>query len=118
MRGRAPVTLHPDDAKARGIEAGDVVRVFNARGACYAGTVLDDGIRPGVICISTGAWFDPETSDTLTTCKHGNPNMLTLDKGTSSLAQGPTAHSCLVDLERADDPPPVTAFDPPEIQGA
>jgi len=118
VRGRAPVTLHPDDAKARGIEAGDVVRVFNARGACYAGTVLDDGIRPGVICISTGAWFDPETSDALTTCKHGNPNMLTLDKGTSSLAQGPTAHSCLVDLERADDPPPVTAFDPPEIQGA
>ena len=115
VSGRAPVVLHPDDADARGISAGDVVRVFNARGACYCGAVLDAGIRPGVICISTGAWFDPETADEHTACKHGNPNMLTLDKGTSSLAQGPTAHSCLVDLERADDPPAVTAFDPPAI---
>ena len=31
---------------------------------------------------------------------HGNPNVLTRDKGSSSLAQGPTAHSCLVEVER------------------
>lgn len=115
VRGRAPLVLHPDDAEARGIADGDIVRVFNARGACYCGAVLDEGIRPGVICISTGAWFDPETSGGITACKHGNPNILTLDKGTSSLAQGPTAHSCLVDLERADNPPDVTAFEPPAI---
>ena len=30
---------------------------------------------------------------------NGNPNVLTRDQGTSNLAQGPTAHSCLVDVE-------------------
>ena len=114
--GREPVVLHPADAAARGIAAGDAVRVFNDRGACYCGAVLDDGVRPGVIRISTGAWFDPETTgDDKTACKHGNPNMLTLDKGGSRLAQGPIAHSCLVEIERADAPPAPTPFDPPRI---
>ena len=118
VNDRAPILLNPEDAAARGIADGDVVRVFNERGACYCGAVLEDGLRAGVVCISTGAWFDPGQGDASTSCKHGNPNVLTLDKGTSSLAQGPIAHSCLVDLERADNPPPVTAFNPPEIQDA
>ena len=29
---------------------------------------------------------------------NGNPNVLTKDKGTSSLAQGPSAHTCLVEV--------------------
>ena len=33
---------------------------------------------------------------------HGNPNVLTRDAGTSKLAQGPTAHSCLVEVEKYD----------------
>ena len=42
--------------------------------------------------------------------------MLTPDKGTSSLAQGPSAHTCLVEIEKFEgEAPPVTAFDPPEI---
>lgn len=50
-------------------------------------------------------------------CVHGNPNMLTLDKGTSKLAQGPTAHSCLVEIERfVGDLPIVTAFTPPKVE--
>ncbi len=115
VAGREPVLLHPALAEEKGISNGDIVRVFNDRGACFCGAVLDEGIRPDVICISTGAWFDPIDDEAVTACKHGNPNMLTLDKGGSSLAQGPIAHSCLVDIERADDPPPVTAFEPPEI---
>ena len=115
IAGREPVVMHPDDAAPRGIRDGDVVRVFNDRGACYCGARISDEIRPGVIQISTGAWFDPETPGNHTACKHGNPNMLTLDKGGSKLSQGPVAHSCLVEAELAKDPPPVTAFEPPEI---
>lgn len=115
INGRQPVRLHPELAAQRNISDGDVVRVFNDRGACYCGAVLDDGIRSDVICVSTGAWFDPIDQRSLTECRHGNPNMLTLDKGTSSLAQGPIAHSCLVDIEHVSDPPDVTAFDPPKI---
>lgn len=113
--GREPVVLHPDDAATRGIKDGDAVRVFNDRGACFCGARISAEIRPGVIQISTGAWFDPETPGSHTACKHGNPNMLTLDKGGSKLAQGPIAHSCLVEAEVAQDPPPVTAFEPPDI---
>jgi biotin/methionine sulfoxide reductase len=41
---------------------------------------------------------------------------LTRDKGTSQLAQGPSAQTCLVELERFDgEPPPITAFDPPRF---
>lgn len=115
INGRQPVRLHPALATQKNIAEGDVVRVYNDRGACYCGAVLDEGMRRDVICVSTGAWFDPIDQGSLTECKHGNPNMLTLDKGGSSLAQGPIAHSCLVDIEHVSDPPEVTAFDPPEI---
>ena len=46
VQGREPIRLHPADAAARGIADGDVVRVFNDRGACLAGAVLDDGAAP------------------------------------------------------------------------
>ena len=36
VKGRQPITMHPDDAAARGLADGDLVRVFNDRGACLA----------------------------------------------------------------------------------
>ena len=39
------------NAGARGIGSGDLLRVFNARGACFAGLRISDEIRPGVIQI-------------------------------------------------------------------
>ncbi len=51
--------MHPDDAAARGIADGDIIRLFNARGACLAGVRVTDGIRRGVVQLPTGAWYDP-----------------------------------------------------------
>lgn len=98
--------------------AGDVVRVFNDRGACLAGAIVSDDVRPGVVQLATGAWYDPEVPGEIgSLCKHGNPNVLTRDKGTSKLGQGPSAHSTLVEIEKLDrPPPPVTAFVPPPIE--
>ncbi|MEI6721223.1 MAG: molybdopterin guanine dinucleotide-containing S/N-oxide reductase [Betaproteobacteria bacterium] len=117
IHGREPVTLNPDDAKDRGIAAGDVVRVFNARGACLAGARLDAGLLRGVAVMATGAWYDPlDASAPGTLDKHGNPNRLTLDKGTSRLTQGCIAHTTLVEVERvAGEFPAITAFDPPRF---
>ena len=115
IRGREPVRIHPQDAAARGIGDGDLVRLFNDRGACLAGAVLSEALRPGVVQLSTGAWYDPDdpTSDN-PLCMHGNPNVLTRDVGTSRLAQGCTGQLSLVEIERFDGPlPPVRAFDPP-----
>ncbi|MFL2917635.1 MAG: molybdopterin-dependent oxidoreductase [Thalassobaculaceae bacterium] len=117
IKDREPMTMNPVDAAGRGIKTGDVVRVFNERGSCLAGVNLSENVMPGVIQLATGAWFDPIVPGQIgALCKHGNPNVLTMDRGTSSLAQGPTAHSTLVQVEKFnDDIPKVTAHLPPAI---
>jgi biotin/methionine sulfoxide reductase len=114
---REAVWLHPDDAAMRGISSGDVVRLYNDRGACLAGAVVTEAIRQGVVQLATGAWFDPlDASEIGSLDKHGNPNVLTLDKGTSRLAQCSVAQTVLVEVERFEgEPPPITAFTPPSI---
>ena len=118
IKGRQPVTLHPVDAAARGIAEGDMLRVFNDRGACLAAARLSDRIRQGVVRLSTGAWFDPaETGSNRPLEKHGNPNVLTLDIGASKLSQGCIAQTCLVEIERYDGPAPaVTAHQLPVLE--
>lgn len=116
--GREPVTIHPDDAGARGIAEGDVVRLFNDRGACLAAARVSDDIRPGVVALPTGAWLDAGDGDSSGRAleRHGNPNVLTQDKGTSRLGQGTSAHSALVEVERFDgELPAIRAHEPPEI---
>jgi biotin/methionine sulfoxide reductase len=115
IKRREPVRIHPQDAMARGIRDGDIVRLYNERGACLAGAVLSEALRPGVMQLSTGAWYDPEDpAAEAPFCVHGNPNVLTRDAGTSRLAQGCTGQLCLVEIERFDGAlPSVTAFDPP-----
>lgn len=115
VQGREPIRMHPVDAAARGLAAGDVVRVFNDRGSCLAGVVVDDGLRPDVVQLSTGAWFDPaDPADPDAMCVHGNPNVLTADVGTSALARGCTGAHVLVQVERFTGPlPPVRAHEPP-----
>ncbi|BBZ28041.1 biotin transporter BioY [Mycolicibacterium madagascariense] len=117
VQGREPIRMHPQDAERRGLTAGDVVRVFNDRGSCLAGLVVDDALRPNVVQLSTGAWYDPEDpADLDAMCVHGNPNVLTADVGTSSLAQGCTGAHVLVQVEAFDGPlPPVRAHQPPTI---
>ncbi len=41
---REPILLHPIDAEQRNLKAGDVVTVFNDRGACLAGVTIGDQI--------------------------------------------------------------------------
>ncbi len=115
IKGREPVLIHPEDARARGISEGDVVRVHNDRGACLAGARFYEGLRPGVIQLATGAWYDPDRPGVVgALCKHGNANVLTLDKGASRFSQGCSAQTALVEVERFTAPlPVVTAFDPP-----
>jgi len=115
IKDREPMRMHPADACRRGISEGDVVRVFNDRGACLAGVQFTKTIRPGVIELATGAWYEPKDfADPHSLEIHGNPNVLTRDIGTSKLGQGPTAHSCLVEVEVFDQPlPEVRSFRQP-----
>ena len=79
-----------------------LVPVLDAEGVSRTWHVLDSG----------GA----ATSGTML-CVHGNPNVLTPDTGTSSLARGCTGQHVLVEIERFDrELPPVRAYDPPTIR--
>lgn len=116
---REVCTLHPQTAAARGISDGDVVRLFNARGACLASARLSHDMRPDVVQLPTGAWFDPvPEADGRTLCVHGNPNVLTRDIGTSSLAQGCSGQLSVVQIEKyVGELPPIRAFEPPDSIG-
>ena len=115
VAGREAVELHPADAAERGVTGGDLVRIFNDRGACLAGAVLTERVRPGVLRLPTGAWFDPVPGVEPPLCAHGNPNVLTADLPSSRLSQGCVGQHALVELERwrGGDPPPVTVRSPP-----
>jgi biotin/methionine sulfoxide reductase len=117
LRDREPCRINPEDAAARGIGEGDMVRIFNNRGACLSVAQLSADLRPGILSMPTGAWYDPDWAGDPSLCKHGNPNVLTADRPTSEIAQGPSALTCLVDVEGFSGPvPEVTAFVPPIIE--
>jgi biotin/methionine sulfoxide reductase len=115
IQGREPIRINPTDAGPRGVRSGDVVRVFNDRGSCLAGAVVTDAVRPGVVQLATGAWYDPlDPADPDAMCVHGNPNVLTFDRGTSKLAQACSGQHALVQVERWTGPlPPIRAYDAP-----
>ena len=114
-QGREVMRIAPEDAAARGIADGDIVRLFNARGACLAAAAVSEDVRPGVVQLATGAWYDPQDpAAAAPLCVHGNPNVLTRDIGTSRLAQGCTGQLTVVQVARHDGPvPPIRAYDPP-----
>jgi biotin/methionine sulfoxide reductase len=116
VAGREPLRMHPDDAAARGLAEGGLVRVFNERGACLAGLRLSDTLLPGVVQMSTGAWFSPvdDPCGAPVLCTAGNVNVLTPDVGSSGLSQGCAGARALVEVQRWTGPaPPIASATPP-----
>ena len=56
QQGGQSVTLHPDDAAARQITEGDIVRVFNQRAELAAEAKISDEVAPGVVLMPMGHW--------------------------------------------------------------
>jgi len=84
------------DARARGINNGDQVRVFNGRGEIIIPARVTERIMPGVVNIPQGAWYDPDENGV---DRGGCPNVLTKD------AMSPGGVFCtntaLVQIEKA-----------------
>jgi trimethylamine-N-oxide reductase (cytochrome c) len=103
--GHEPCLINSKDAAARGIADGDVVRVFNDRGQLLAGAKVTDSIRPGVLRINEGGWYDPlEPGKPGTLCKYGDVNNLSMDVPSSKLAQATSAHSIVGEVEKYTGP--------------
>ncbi len=95
MMSRPTLELNPQDAKARGVEDGDLCRLYNDRGETYAYAVIIDGILPGVC--STQKQFKGSNTPGGVNVNALNSEMLT-DFGTS-----PTFYSCLAEVETASE---------------
>jgi anaerobic selenocysteine-containing dehydrogenase len=52
----AVLTIHPEDARARGVEEGDTVRVFNSLGAVTCSASISPTVRPGTVSLPKGLW--------------------------------------------------------------
>jgi len=90
------VWINPQDAAARGITDGQMVRVFNQRGATIVPARVTDRIARGVVCIKESARFTPGPSGTDT---RGCANVLTEDR--ASPCGAPTYNTCLVEIAPA-----------------
>ena len=93
MEGEPIIEIHADDAQARGIASGDVVRVYNPRGEYVCKAVVSKRARPGVVH-GLGVWWR----------KLGlagtNVNELTSQRLTD-MGAGPTFYDCLVEISIA-----------------
>ena len=94
MMSRPTVELSVEDAASRGIEDGDLVRLYNDRGETYCHAVVIDGLLPGVC--STQKQFKGSRTPGGVNINALNTEMLT-DFGMS-----PTFYSVLVEVEKAE----------------
>ena len=54
-----PVWMAPEDAEARGIKNGDIVKVYNERGIILTGARVSQRIAPGSVVVAKGSRVDP-----------------------------------------------------------
>ncbi|MCW5983336.1 MAG: molybdopterin-dependent oxidoreductase [Bryobacteraceae bacterium] len=95
------LSMHADDAAHRGIRSGDLVRIFNGRGACVLTADVNGRVRSGVVSAPAVRWgrMAPD--------RH-NVNVLTSERLTD-IGGGPTFYSCLVQVEKCPAPDPLPA---------
>lgn len=98
MQEAAPqeVWMNTLDAQARGIQTGDMVRVYNGRGVLALPAKVTPRIMPGVISIPQGAWYAPDGQGI---DRGGCTNTLTSWRP-SPLAKGNPQHTNLVEVEK------------------
>jgi trimethylamine-N-oxide reductase (cytochrome c) len=95
-----PLWMNPKDAGVRGIENGDVVRVFNERGTVLGGAYVTERIMPGVVYMDHGARYDPIVPGELD--RGGAINTITPHNVTSKNATGMVVSGFLVEVDTVD----------------
>jgi len=90
--GEPHLDIHPDDCAARGIAAGDMVRIFNDRGSFVAKARVTDKARPGLV-VGLSVWWKKLASD------GKNANEVTSQQLTD-MGRAPTFYDTLVEVEK------------------
>lgn len=98
-----PVWMTASDAAARGLEAGDIVRVFNDRGSVLAGLRITERLIPGVAWLSYGSWNDPLSPGTDSPIDRGGDGNVISYAGPMSVHHiGGAYNSNLIEIEKVD----------------
>ena len=90
------VWINPVDAKVRGIENGDQVRIWNDRGETRVLAKVTARIMPGVMALGEGAWYKPSKDGV---DFGGAINTLTTQRPTP-LSKGNPQHTNLVQIAK------------------
>ncbi len=94
-----PLWINPEDARDRGIQTGDIVKIFNERGVVLCGALVWERIVPGAVYVDHGA-----RTDFIITGKvdRGGAINLISPRGTSSKnCLGQATSGYLVDVRKA-----------------
>jgi len=90
---KAPrLEIHAEDARARAIETGERVRIFNDRGSFTAVARVGERARTGVV-VAPSIWWKKLSPD------GANANAVT-GQGLTDLGRAATFYDCLVEVER------------------
>jgi anaerobic selenocysteine-containing dehydrogenase len=90
--GEPHLDIHPDDAALRGIENGNMVRIFNQRGSFVAKARVTDKARKGLV-VGLSIWWKKFASD------GKNANEVTSQRLTD-MGNAPTFYDVLVQVEK------------------
>ncbi|MFA7268302.1 MAG: molybdopterin-dependent oxidoreductase [Sterolibacterium sp.] len=114
VQGRQHVCISIEDAAARNIKDGDLVELYNERGALLAGARVTDRIMKGVVALEEGNWVQ---FDSRGRCNSGSINVITTSLASSGLSLATGANTCLAHLKKCIDPESENrAFEPPVIE--
>jgi anaerobic selenocysteine-containing dehydrogenase len=89
-----PLMMHPDDARARGLDAATRVRVFNDLGTVILPLRITDAVPPGIVASEKGAWLaTSETGQTISALVSADDR--------ADLAEGACYNDTRVEVEAA-----------------
>ncbi len=89
--------MNPVDAEPRKIRNGDLVKVFNDRGATILRCRITLRIMPGVVALPQGAWWTPGKDGV---DRRGSVNVLSSERWTP-IAFGNAQHTIMAQVEKA-----------------
>ena len=97
-----PVWVNPVDAGKLSLETGDVVRVYNERGAVLGGVIVSERIMPGAVYQDHGARCDSIVLGEGGLDRGGANNLIAPTACTSNHAHGEVTSGFLVNIEKVD----------------
>lgn len=97
-----PARIHPKDASARGIENGDIIKLYNDRAGVLCAAVLTERVRQGIVHSPvSSAKYDPlEPGNPHSVDRGGCVALLTPGRMMSQNVAGMAPNSCLIEVEK------------------